>query len=411
MPDPSGLYDVGGILLPRPFKIRRFGHFGYNTDRLDESLRFFTDVLGFRVTDEADLFESVPPGARAKAEAVVTDPRMYFTTHGSDHHALLLAHRTFGTFNRNDRYAPDNTLSQITWQVGGLREVAEAVGYLRERGVRIGRVGRDMPGSNWHVYFLDPDGNTLELYYGMEQIGWGRNSKPRAMHDRAFDRAPELPQMSEAAEVREARERGVDVDSGWRPDEAHLDERYDVEGVLLPRPFKVTKLGPVSMFTSDLDGMLAFYTGVMGFAVTETAAVDGRRVAFLRHGAEHHSLVLADKALRERLRLSPHTSNLAMGMEVGTYRQLRDAVAFLTERGFERRDDLPADLHRGIDLAAYFTAPDGHLVQLYYYMETVGWDGRPRPRDQRRDVCGPWPETLEPLSDTYADQTFMGPLG
>lgn len=55
--------------------------------------------------------------------------------------------------------------------------------------------------------------------------------------------------------------------------------------------------------------------------------------------------------------------------------------------------------------------PDGHLVQLYYYMEQVGWDGRPRPRADRRAVGPEWPETLEPLSDTYVDQTFQGPLG
>jgi len=29
----------------------------------------------------------------------------------------------------------------------------------------------------------------------------------------------------------------------------------------------------------------------------------------------------------------------------------------------------------------------------------------------RRPVQGAWPEMLEPLSDTYADQTFQGPLG
>jgi hypothetical protein len=50
-------------------------------------------------------------------------------------------------------------------------------------------------------------------------------------------------------------------------------------------------------------------------------------------------------------------------------------------------------------------------LQLYYYMEQVGWDGRVRTREQRRTVVEPWPEMLEPLSDTYVDQTFMGPLG
>ena len=34
-----------------------------------------------------------------------------------------------------------------------------------------------------------------------------------------------------------------------------------------------------------------------------------------------------------------------------------------------------------------------------------------RPQELRRPVQGAWPEVLEPLSDTYVDQTFKGPLG
>ena len=44
-------------------------------------------------------------------------------------------------------------------------------------------------------------------------------------------------------------------------------------------------------------------------------------------------------------------------------------------------------------------------------MEQVGWDGTVRPASQRRVVNGPWPDSLEPLSDTYVDQVFQGPLG
>ena len=30
---------------------------------------------------------------------------------------------------------------------------------------------------------------------------------------------------------------------------------------------------------------------------------------------------------------------------------------------------------------------------------------------ERRRVNGQWPEALEPLTDTYVDQVFQGPLG
>ncbi|MGA5129960.1 VOC family protein [Streptomyces olivoreticuli] len=404
-------YDVGGVLLPRPFKIRRFGHFGLNMDRLDEAVTFYTDLLGFRVTDEVSLFDQVPPELRPVVEEVVTDPRMIFTSNSSDHHALLLAHRTFGVLNGNDRKAKDITLSQITWQVGSLREVVDAGAYLRAHGVEIGRTGRDMPGGNWHVYFRDPDDNTVELYYGMEQIGWTRRSRPHDMHDRGFDEVPPLPQMSEAAEVREALERGIDIHSGWSPSEAHLKETHDVGGVLLPRPFKVTGIGPVSMFTERMAEMLAFYTALLGFEIVEEAEHQGKRIVYLRSGTEHHTFVLVDKALRGRLGLSEHTSCLSVGMEVGSYAQLRAAAEHLVNAGYALVEGVPPELYLGIDYAAHLRDPDGHLVCLYSYMEQVGWDGRPRPAGLRRAVTDPWPETLAPLSDTYADQTYMGPLG
>src|SRR6266511_2825444 len=75
------------------------------------------------------------------------------------------------------------------------------------------------------------------------------------------------------------------------------------------------------------------------------------------------------------------------------------------------RHAMPPELHPGIDYAAFALDPDGHCIQLYYYMEQVGWDGRVRPASQRRVVQSVWPEALEPLSDTYVDQVFQGPLG
>ena len=101
---------------------------------------------------------------------------------------------------------------------------------------------------------------------------------------------------------------------------------------------------------------------------------------------------------------------MSFGCEVGTYEQLRNAVTFLKEQGVTFRD-VPQELHPGIDYAAYGVDPDGHMIQLYYYMEQLGWQGKPRPQEMRRQTNGEWPEVLEPLSDTYVDQVFQGPLG
>jgi len=215
--------------------------------------------------------------------------------------------------------------------------------------------------------------------------------------------------MSESMEVEEALRKGVDISSGHQYREP-LPSAYDVGGVLLPRPFKITRIGPVGLFVKDVAKSVGFYTEMLGFVETEEVSFRGRRCLFLRNGPEHHSLGLFPKELRQELGLSAHTSLMTFGVEVGSYAQLRNAVMFLRDRGM-KSVNIPPDLYPGIDYAAHVLDPDGHVIQLYYYMEQVGWDGKPRPKELRRAVREEWPEVLEPLSDTYADQTFQGPLG
>jgi catechol 2,3-dioxygenase-like lactoylglutathione lyase family enzyme len=237
----SHRYNVGGILLDRPFKIRRLGHFGFNVDKLEEARAFYADLLGFTISDRAD-FSRAPWFPKDKGFG---DCHGYFMRYGSDHHAMVLFAKPVMDQRADRKFAPEVTINQITWQCGSLREIVEAYGYFQEQQVRIQRVGRDMPGSNWHSYVYDPDGHTNELYYGIEQVGWNQASKPQAMYYRGFQDKPDLPQMSEAAELAEAQAKGIDIFSGYRPALPNGAAAYDVDGVLLPRPFKITKIGPV----------------------------------------------------------------------------------------------------------------------------------------------------------------------
>jgi catechol 2,3-dioxygenase-like lactoylglutathione lyase family enzyme len=400
-------YDVGGVAYPRPFKIRRLGHFGFNVADMNGGIDFYSRLLGFRITDEHDL--SKIPG-REEMVKKLTDPRIIFMSHNSDHHAFLLAHKSLGAIFGDDATSKDITVNQITWQVGTLDEVFAAADYFREHQVEIRRVGRDMPGSNWHTYIRDPDGHTVELYYGMEQIGWEGRSKPTDMYYRAFREQPEMPQISEAQEIRDALAKGIDINAG-NTIRDRSEQEFVVAGIRLPRPFKVTNIGPMSLFVSDVGASEAFYTEVMGFTRTEEVTWKGHRCVFLRNGGEHHSLSLMPKALRGVLALNPDTTVASMGVQVGSYQQLRDAVSFLKKEGVAFTEAIPSELYPGVDYAAHIVDPAGHVLMLYYYMERVGWDGKPRPQELRREVEKEWPASLQPLSDTYADQTFMGPLG
>ncbi|MFD0439975.1 VOC family protein [Streptomyces chartreusis] len=396
----SVTYDVGGVRLPRPFRIQKFAHFGFNVDDIDKTGEFYEGALGFARTDMIDL-QRVPPIAKGLAPGV--DGRLVFTRFSGDHHALIYMHRDAAAFMGGGD-EPDLTTNQITWQVGSLREIVEAERYLLDRNVKIVRVGRDMPGGNWHVYFTDPDGHVFELSYGMEQIGWSGHSRPSALHKPWFG-VPELPRISDAEEINKAEAAGVDLSAGHRYT-GTPGPTVDVDGTLLPRPFSVQALGPVGVFSRVLDQALEFYTDGLGFTVTEEVSVHGLPVYFMRVGHEHHSLVLAPIELRERLGWPDRTTNMYLGVQVGSYRQLRAAITHLLDQGYERVR-VPAEMHTGIDYAAHFADPSGHRIQIYYAMEHVGWDGRPRPAELRAKMEEPWPESIE--SDLVGEP-FMGPV-
>lgn len=402
-------FNVGGVLLNQPFKIRRLGHFGFNLVSMEDGVRFYTELLGFKVSDNNDT------GRRAKSPEQIAglgDRKGYFMRYGTDHHAFVIFNKRIReALNEEARAKPEITVNQITWQVGSLREIGIAIKWFGEKGVKIQRSGRDMPGSNWHTYIYDPDGHVNELYCGIEQIGWTGHSKPKVMYNRRFDEAPELPQISEFEEVEQALKEGVDLMSGYR----HVDRlpaTYDVDGILLPRPFKIVRIGPVSLFVKDVDAAEAFYRDTLGFTSTEEVTWKGHRCVFMRTNTEHHSLALYPLALREKLGLRPDTTCMAFGLQLANYQQLRNAVRFLSDHGVRITDKVPPDLYPGIDYAAHVFDPDGHCLQLYYYMEQVGWDGKPRPKELRPKVSpGEWPEVLEPMSDTYQGEPFLGPWG
>ena len=215
-------YNVGGVMLQQPFKIRRLGHFGFNVANMEQAVHFYRDLLGFRVSDILD-FKQLPHMRDALQH--VEDGRGYFFHHGHDHHTFVLFPKqvmdAFMAAGGGGGGGGQVTINQITWQTGSLAEVVHGAHFFRDKGIPIQRVGRDMPGSNWHVYPKDPDGHVNELYYGIEQIGWLGRSKPKAMYYRKFSEEPSLPQMSEEAEVEEAVQKGIDIYSGYR-DEPNL---------------------------------------------------------------------------------------------------------------------------------------------------------------------------------------------
>ena len=71
-------FDVGGVRLPRPFKLLRLGHFGVNAIDPEAARDFYCRILGFRVSDPIDF------GARFTKLLVHAIVRFVERGHGHD---------------------------------------------------------------------------------------------------------------------------------------------------------------------------------------------------------------------------------------------------------------------------------------------------------------------------------------
>ncbi len=98
---------------------------------------------------------------------------------------------------------------------------------------------------------------------------------------------------------------------------------------------------------------------------------------------------------------------MSIGMQLGEYSQLRNAISFLKDNG-QKIVTLPQELFPGMEHNVFVVDPDGHLVQLYFAMEQVGWDGRPRSAAQRPKIDNEnMPEKLPASTTAYAGEVFF----
>lgn len=386
-------YNVGGLKLNQPFRIRRIGHFGFHSPDVDATAAFLSQALGLSISDEDDFTSRVPSLPKKDATG-------WFLRCGADHHTLVI-----GSQNMIDTREPARKgaiVGQISWQVGSLREVVEGTSFL-EKHAHLRRVGRDAPGSNWHAYAYDPDGYINEIYYGMEQIGWDGRSKPKSMYDRAFHSTPPLPQIAEYHEVDTALDRGDSLD-GYRNIERR-DAAFDVEGVWMPQPFKLTRLARIALYVSDMEASLGFYRDTLGLTVSERVTIQGHECVFLRADDEHHTLALYPRALRERFGFAA-----AYGFAVASYQQLLDARRFLLSQPGVKMLALPAELSPGVHYGFWVQGPDQLAIHIFYGMDRVCRNGEAPHPTVFPAAPDNWPDTIVHGGCGWYDPPFTGPL-
>jgi hypothetical protein len=151
--------------------------------------------------------------------------------------------------------------------------MAEATKYFHDLGVEVMRQGRAGGGSQFHLYVWAPDEQIFELYYGIEQISWNGYARPVAMrHGNAV--APSEPQLPDFELISNDIKKGISVLDGRRC-VSELPLKYNVDGVLLPQPFKITRVGPVKLFVDDYEELTRWHMEVLGFSLTEEVEWQG----------------------------------------------------------------------------------------------------------------------------------------
>jgi catechol 2,3-dioxygenase-like lactoylglutathione lyase family enzyme len=143
-----------------PFRCNKIGHVALYVKDLERSAKFYTEVMGFSVSDAYDS-STVPGGA-------------VFLRCGADHHGVAL-------FKLPEGQPPHGAFHHMAFEVSSLDEVLRARDFLRRHDVPIHFQGRRRAGCQVAIEFIDPDGHNLEIYWDIDQIG--SDGKVRPAHE------------------------------------------------------------------------------------------------------------------------------------------------------------------------------------------------------------------------------------
>ena len=132
---------------------KQLGHLALRVRDLDRSEQFYTDVLGLHVTNKRQ-------------------GKMVFLSAGDDaSHELALM--PVGP----DAPGPESTrvgLYHFAWEMQSFDDLKQLYKHMQAQKVNIGGIGDH--GISIGVYFFDPDGNEIEVFYEMPKSEWPADS-------------------------------------------------------------------------------------------------------------------------------------------------------------------------------------------------------------------------------------------
>jgi catechol 2,3-dioxygenase-like lactoylglutathione lyase family enzyme len=140
-----------------PFHIGKIGHVALYVGDLERSKRFYTEILGFKVSDIYG--DDMMPGGAV------------FLRCNHDHHGIAL-------FKATETNPAGGGMHHMAFEVPTLDDVVRARAHLRAHNVPVDFDGRRRAGVQIAVEFRDPDNHRLEIYWGIDQIAPGEQARP-----------------------------------------------------------------------------------------------------------------------------------------------------------------------------------------------------------------------------------------
>ena len=175
------MLEFGGQpFQPTVARIQRLGHVVLRTPDYAEAVEFFTGVMNFRVSDSI--------------EEAVTFMRCFPNPF---HHSLGIGKgKARGLHHVNFMVTEVDDIGRAIWR------------FNREQVPIVNGPGRHPPSGSMFLYFLDPDGLTLEYSFGMEEFPEVAARKPRVLEPirESFDYwgAPVDPRKASIGEIEQA---------------------------------------------------------------------------------------------------------------------------------------------------------------------------------------------------------------
>jgi len=141
----------------------RLGHIGMSVSNIDEAIKFYTEIVGLKLTERFTYpKEKVGHGVAVSAGA--------FLRCDKTHHCISIFQLTDPDLSHSEKMRLG--LHHLAFEFASPQDLLGQYNRFLNKGVKVNHCRIGGPGNQPRFYAKDMDGNMLEFYWGIDEIGW-----------------------------------------------------------------------------------------------------------------------------------------------------------------------------------------------------------------------------------------------